>query len=238
VSQTAVIPRLASTLILLRDGGGGLEVLLVERNGTASFAAGKFVFPGGVVDDADATLAGSTAADAILRVAAIRETWEECGLLLADRAAPQTSEPQDFATLVREAKLRLSTDLLLPFAHWITPPHAPKRFDTHFFVAPAPSGQAVNADRREVVSAVWSRPGDVVAAAESERINLMFATYMNLRWLARFASTDAAMEAAQSRPIVPVMAAPIDSPQGKVFRIPEGAGYGETDVLERRFRRT
>jgi 8-oxo-dGTP pyrophosphatase MutT (NUDIX family) len=237
MSRPIATPRLASTLILLRDGDVGLEVMLVERTGTASFAAGKFVFPGGTVDAADAALAGSAEPDALLRVAAIRETWEECGLLLAEGEVPQAAPGADFGTLVRDAGLRLSVDALLPFAHWITPPHAPKRFDTHFFVAAAPRGQTACADRGEVVSAVWSRPSEVVAAAEAERINLMFATYMNLRWLAGHGSAADALAAARSRPIVAITAEPVDSAQGRVFRIPEGTGYGETHVLERRFRR-
>jgi 8-oxo-dGTP pyrophosphatase MutT (NUDIX family) len=237
VAQPAATPRLAATLILLRDDDNGLEVMLVERTGTASFAAGKFVFPGGTVDAADAGLATSDAADAVLRVAAIRETWEECGLLLAEGTVPPVSPGADFGALVRDAGLRLSVDALLPFAHWITPPHAPKRFDTHFFVAPAPHGQTACADRGEVVSAVWSRPSAIVEAAESERINLMFATYMNLRWLARHASAADALAAARHRPIVAVTAEPVEAAEGRTFRIPEAAGYGETHVLERRFRR-
>jgi 8-oxo-dGTP pyrophosphatase MutT (NUDIX family) len=237
MSGPIATPRLASTLILLRDGDAGLEVMLVERTGTASFAAGKFVFPGGTVDPADAGLAASAEPDAVLRVAAIRETWEECGLLLAEGARSQAAPGGDFGALVRGAGLRLSVDALLPFAHWITPTHAPKRFDTHFFVAAAPPDQTARADRGEVVSAVWSRPSEVVAAAEAERINLMFATYMNLRWLAAHGSAADALAAARGRPIVTITAEPLDSAEGRVFRIPEGAGYGETHVLERRFRR-
>ena len=229
-----VTPRLAASLILLRDGDEGLEVLMVERTGSASYAAGKFVFPGGTVDAADAGHAGPEAA---LRVAAIRETYEECGLLLADPVPVTVAPAPDFATLLQSAGCRLVTDHLVPFAHWITPPHPPKRFDTHFFLAPAPADQTATADLREVVSAAWLRPGAVVAAAESAKLNLMFATYMNLRWLARRDTVAAALAAARTRPIVTVIPEPADSPEGRVFRIPEAAAYGETDVLEQRFRR-
>lgn len=230
-----VTPRLAASLILLRDAADGPEVLMVERTGSASYAAGKFVFPGGTVDAADAAPAGP---DGALRVAAIRETYEECGLLLAEPAPVRSAPEQDFATLVQSAGCALATQSLVPFAHWITPPHLPKRFDTHFFLAPAPADQMVTADLREVVSAAWLRPQAVVAAAEAAELNLMFATYMNLRWLARHGTAAAALAAARVRPIVTVIPEPADSPQGRVFRIPEAAAYGETDVLEHRFRRS
>ncbi|WP_300303387.1 NUDIX domain-containing protein [Ferrovibrio sp.] len=230
-----VTPRLAASLILLRDAAAGPEVLMVERTGSASYAAGKFVFPGGTVDAADAALSGPEAA---LRIAAIRETYEECGLLLAEPAPVRSGPDQDFATLVQRTGCALATQSLVPFAHWITPPHLPKRFDTHFFLAPAPADQTATADLREVVSAAWLPPQAVVAAAEAAELNLMFATYMNLRWLARHDSVASALAAAQVRPIVTVIPEPADSPQGRVFRIPEAAAYGETDVLEHRFRRS
>lgn len=229
-----VVPRLAASLILLRDGAGGLEVMMVERTGKASYAAGKFVFPGGTVDAADAAPGGPGAA---LRVAAIRETYEECGLLLADPVPVMPAPAPDFTALLRSTGCRPATHRLVPFAHWITPTHLPKRFDTHFFLAPAPADQTATADLREVVSVAWLRPGAVVAAAEAAELNLMFATYMNLRWLARHDTVAAALVAARARPIVTVIPEPADSPDGRVFRIPEAAAYGETDVLEQRFRR-
>jgi len=236
-ATTPVTPRLAASLILLRDGTDGLEVMMVERTGSADYAAGKFVFPGGTVDAGDAELAGSEAADAALRVAAIRETYEECGLLLADAIPVGAAPAHDFAQLLQNG-CRLAMDVLVPFAHWITPPQMPKRFDTHFFLAPAPMDQVAAADLREVVSAAWVRPGAVVAAAEAAELNLMFATYMNLRWLARFGSVQAALAAAQARPIVTVIPEPADSPDGRIFRIPEAAAYGESAILEHRFRRS
>ncbi|MBS4046035.1 NUDIX domain-containing protein [Ferrovibrio sp.] len=237
MSSAVAVPRLAASLILLRDGADSTEVMMVERTGSASFAAGKFVFPGGAVDAADATLATGNAADATLRVTAIRETYEECGLLLAEPEPEAVAPAADFQTLLRKGGFALATDRLVPFAHWITPPHLPKRFDTHFFLARGPSRQAAAADLREVMSAAWLRPSAVVAAAEACELNLMFATYMNLRWLARYNTVTAALAAARERPIVTVVPEPSDSPEGRLFRIPEAAAYGETAVLENRFRR-
>ena len=238
MSQIIVTPRLAATLILLQDTTQGLEVMLVERSGKASFAAGKFVFPGGAVDAGDTFLDNSGLSDGALRVAAIRETYEECGLLLADIHGQFPDPTADFSSIVKNSQLHLQTQTLVPFAHWITPPQSPKRFDTHFFIAAAPAGQLPVADRKEVMSAVWSNPISVVEQAESEEINLMFATYMTLRWLTAFTSADQALVAARQRQIVTVIAESSDSSEGRILKIPAAAGFGETEVLEKRFRRT
>jgi len=238
MSQIIVTPRLAATLILLQDTTQGLEVMLVERSGKASFAAGKFVFPGGAVDAGDTFLDNSGLSDGALRVAAIRETYEECRLLLADIHGQLPDPNADFSSIVKNSQLHLQTQTLVPFAHWITPPQSPKRFDTHFFIAAAPAGQLPVADRKEVMSAVWSNPISVVEQAESEEINLMFATYMTLRWLTAFTSADQALVAARQRQIVTVIAESSDSSEGRILKIPEAAGFGETEVLEKRFRRT
>jgi len=238
MSQIIVTPRLAATLILLQDTTQGLEVMLVERSGKASFAAGKFVFPGGAVDAGDTFLDNSGLSDGALRVAAIRETYEECGLLLADIHGQFPDPTADFFSIVKNSQIHLQTQTLVPFAHWITPPQSPKRFDTHFFIAAAPAGQLPVADRKEVMSAVWSNPISVVEQAESEEINLMFATYMTLRWLTAFTSADQALVAARQRQIVTVIAESSDSSEGRILKIPAAAGFGETEVLEKRFRRT
>ncbi len=212
--------------------------MLVERSGKASFAAGKFVFPGGAVDAGDTFLDNSGLSDGALRVAAIRETYEECGLLLADIHGQFPDPTADFFSIVKNSQIHLQTQTLVPFAHWITPPQSPKRFDTHFFIAAAPAGQLPVADRKEVMSAVWSNPISVVEQAESEEINLMFATYMTLRWLTAFTSADQALFAARQRQIVTVIAESSDSSEGRILKIPAAAGFGETEVLEKRFRRT
>jgi 8-oxo-dGTP pyrophosphatase MutT (NUDIX family) len=256
-SSPVATPRLAASLILLRDGERGLEVMMVERAGTASFAAGAFVFPGGRVDETDAELVAIAGAgratpasapadaamtkaalpDAALRMAAIRETFEECGLLLVESAADGAgASSADFAAMVRSQGVRPALQALVPFAHWITPPHLPKRFDTHFFIAAGPRDQVAVADQGEVMSAAWLKPGDLTAAAEAGRINLMFATYMNLGWLARHETVEGALSAARQRRIATVVPEPVKGPEGRLFRIPEAAGYGETEVLERRFR--
>ena len=157
-------PRPASTIMLLRDGPAGLEAFMVVRHHQIDFASGALVFPGGRMEATDAELAGSLfGVDPLapFKVAAIREAFEECGVLMArppgedglvppgrvenlDRAAP-------FAELLARENLAPAIDCLVPFAHWITPAFLPKRFDTHFFLALAPAGHALAHDGREAV---------------------------------------------------------------------------------------
>ena len=237
-------PRQAATLLLLRDGADGLEVLMTSRHEAAGFAAGALVFPGGKVEPTDGALAaccaGAAALDAValvLRVAAIRETFEECGILLAREAGALLSAAALAALLARHGKsaagfaalaagLELATDHLVPYAHWITPVDQPKRFDTHFFLAPAAPGQIAVHDGREAVDAVWTTPRAALAGADAGRIKLVFATRMNLVKLARSATVAAALAASRTEAIVTVTPVIENTDTGRFIRIPEAAGYG------------
>ena len=244
-TPTPVTPRLAATLLLLRDGSDGLEVLMISRHEEAGFAAGALVFPGGKVDPVDAALAahcpasGLDPAALVLRIAAIRETFEECGILLARNAgallsaerlaallARHVTTDAGFATLVAAAGLELATDDLVPYAHWITPVDRPKRFDTHFFLAPAAHDQIAVHDGREAVDAVWTTPQAVLAGADAARIKLVFATRMNLVKLARSRNVAEAIAAARNAPIVTVTPVIEKTGAGPFINIPEAAGYG------------
>jgi 8-oxo-dGTP pyrophosphatase MutT (NUDIX family) len=252
-----VIPRPASTVLLLRDGPSGLEVLRVTRNVASDFASGALVFPGGRVDAPDgeaATLAccravaGADAAAMAFRVAGIRESFEEARVLLArpkgsDRLlsagaldvleaklGARLGRAPHFQDLVASGEIELATDLLVPFAHWITPVGPPKRFDTHFFLAPAPADQVAAHDGREAVDTLWIAPQKAVAEADAKRVTLVFATRMNLVKLARSADLAAALAAANGAVIVTVSPELVDSPEGPLLRIPEAAGYGLTEM--------
>ena len=250
-----VIPRPASTLLLLRDGADGIEVLMTARHEEAGFAAGALVFPGGKLDAADAELrpfcADAAGLDDIalsFRAAAIRETFEECGILLVRhkgsasllsaaelgelrRRHQEAAEATRFAALVTAAGLELATDTLVPFAHWITPRDRPKRFDTHFFAAPAPADQVAVHDGREAVETVWAKPATTVEVGDRGAAKLVFATRMNLVKLARSRSVAEALAAASREPIVTVCPEIVRSPAGPAIRIPEEAGYGLTEML-------
>jgi 8-oxo-dGTP pyrophosphatase MutT (NUDIX family) len=241
----------AATLMLLRDGPGGLEVLMMGRHDAAGFAAGAMVFPGGKLDAGDRDLlsvsAGTGALDEFartLRIAAIRETFEECGLLLA-RAAPggallsqaaltallaANADAKSFPALVTRARLELATDLLVPFAHWITPADRPKRFNTHFFLAPAPGDQVAQHDGHEAVETRWLTPQGAIDAADRGQLKLVMATRMNLMKLARWHTIAAALEAARKSPVVTVEPTVAQTPAGLVFRIPAAADYGITEM--------
>lgn len=246
--------RPAATVMLLRDGPSGLEVFMVVRHHEIDFASGALVFPGGRLDAADFELAadpvlralgpdGDTTATAF-RVAAIRETYEECGILLARaRGRVETITPErlaaldagrPFAELLRCEDLVPALDLLVPFAHWITPEVAPKRFDTHFFVTAVPSDQAGKHDGREAVDSTWISPQQALQDAKSGRYTLVFATERNLWKLSQFASVAVALDAARASRIVTVMPELVGSESGRVLKVPAAAGYGgEAFPIER-----
>ncbi|HWI26331.1 MAG TPA: NUDIX hydrolase [Stellaceae bacterium] len=253
----SIEPRPAATVLLLRDGDAGLEVLMVTRNVASDFASGALVFPGGRVDAADAEpemlarcreVAGVSERSLAFRVAAVRETFEEAHVLLAhprgeDRLLSaeqlaslerdigrQLGRGAEFADLVRSGEIELATDRLVPFAHWITPVGPPKRFDTHFFLARAPLDQVAAHDGREAVEAVWIAPHHAIAESEARRVTLVFATRMNLIKLDRSVTTADALDAARVDAIVTVCPELVDAPEGKLLRIPAAAGYGITEM--------
>jgi 8-oxo-dGTP pyrophosphatase MutT (NUDIX family) len=221
--------RPASTVLLLRDGAQGLEVFMVVRHHEIDFASGALVFPGGRVEPSDAVLAGGDASGAF-RVAAIRETWEECGVLLAAPGTPPAADG-DFAAMLAARGLVPDAGGLAHFAHWITPLPIPKRFDTHFFLAAAPADQDAVHDGHEAVDSVWIRPADALDAAEAGARKVVFPTRLNLVKLARHASVAEAFAAAQARPVVTVMPQMRMTDAGRVLRIPAEADYGGEEFL-------
>ena len=216
VKPPAVVPAPAATLVLLRDHpDDGLQILLMRRHEKSKFAAGDFAFPGGklhVGDDPDDAAAwcvgldGGRAAAALdlpeprqalaYWIGAIRETFEEVGLLLATdgtggsprldparameyrRACQQDNRA--FWTMVKGEGLRLATDRLVYFAHWITPEDQPLRFDTRFFAALAPTDQEPALDGREVTAIRWITPGAALAAVRRKEITARPVTLRNL----------------------------------------------------------
>jgi 8-oxo-dGTP pyrophosphatase MutT (NUDIX family) len=231
--------------MLLRDGADGLEVFMVVRHHQIDFASGALVFPGGSMEDGDRTIAqsvhcaqpaGLDATARSFRVAALRESFEECGILLARPAgaseliAAERLRPIDretpLADILRRENLVLAVDLLAPFAHWITPPFMPKRFDTHFFLAAAPPDQAMAHDGREAVDSVWIAPRAALEDGKRGRFTIVFATERNLWKLARFADVRSALAAAQAESVVTVMPERIAAGEGFALKIPAAAGYG------------
>lgn len=240
--------RPAATILLLRDQPA-FEVLMVKRHHQIDFAAGALVFPGGKSHAGDhdpawadhATGWESIGEDgAPLRVAALREAYEEAGVLLArdargglyageaaiDVRAAVAEDRLAFLDVVRDLGLKLDLAALTLFARWITPPLTAKRFDTWFYAAHAPLAQLAICDGHEAVDAEWIAPGEALDLAASGQRKVIFPTRMNLRLLAQSANAAAAIETARARPLVTV------EPwvEGASLRIQPDAGYG--DVAE------
>lgn len=252
--------RTASTVLLLREVAGGMEIFMVQRNREIEFSSGALVFPGGSMDPNDREIAADLAlvADrggldidtAAIRIGGIRETFEESGILLARprgssslvsaaQAAELGSQREaldqgkvKFADILREYDLTPAIDLLALFAHWITPVNLPKRFDTHFLLALAPPDQIGKHDGRESVDSVWLSPRAALEAAESGRYNLPFPTIRNLIKLHKLGTAQAAMDFARATPVVTVVPEVSRNANGTTrLRIPLEAGY-DGDVFD------
>ncbi|HEY5110163.1 MAG TPA: hypothetical protein VII96_11195 [Acidimicrobiales bacterium] len=247
----AVPLRDAATVMLIRDarddeGRPAVEVCMLRRNLASEFVAGAYVFPGGSVDpedrgdaaeelcrglsDAEASeLLGIDSGGLAFWVAALRECFEEAGVLLAqplDAADGtdllDTSDPAERArfeahrleinerrtgllSVCRIEGLVLAADTVHYVSHWITPELAPKRFDTRFFVTAAPSGQVAHHDEGETIATIWVRPADALARFEAGEIELLPPTIDNLEKLAVHASTEAVMAWAREVTDIPTI---------------------------------
>lgn len=240
VSSQTVVPKPAATVLLVRDdphparGRPPLQVFLQRRVAGMAFAGGMTVFPGGGVDVADRVDAhmwhgpgpavwgerlGCTAdlAGALVQ-AAVRETFEECGVLLAGPGTP----PVDITTLQHEraelvarrrtlgqvladADLRLRSDLLHAWARWVTPPGSPKRYDTAFFVALVPDGQEADARTSEAVEAAWWHPAVALEHWHRGDLQLMAPTFRTLHEIAGHPDSAAVLAVAAHRVVRAVM---------------------------------
>ena len=206
--------RPAATVLLLRDTPAGIEVLMTRRSLTASFAPGAYVFPGGGIDAADQTAHSQstrrpTQSDLHLTqaIAAIRESFEELGVLLARHADGRWADTADIAALDRKAPfatqcaergLTLAADQVFVLAHWITDRDLPRRFDVPFLVARMPEGQTPVADEAEQFEPVWVRPADALARHKAGSFFIIFPTIRTLERLQAYATVDAVLSACAS----------------------------------------
>ncbi|HEV2608627.1 MAG TPA: MBL fold metallo-hydrolase [Noviherbaspirillum sp.] len=241
MKDVPVAPRPAATLILVRDSPQGPETFMMQRTHKAAFVPGGYVFPGGALDAADtdayfanchagmndaiaSSLLGVEAGGLAYLVAAIRECFEESGLLLArDRGgemvklAGQPEEPEyavlrkqlaaaerDFADVCRSRHLVPAFDSLAYFAHWITPAGVPRRFDTRFFLAVAPESQTPAHDDGETIAHEWLRPADALSRHRAGELDMMFATVKTLELLGRFDNVQDLLQHVRSVQSVPV----------------------------------
>lgn len=255
MSNPSLIP--AATILLVRDAGA-LEVLMVERHHQIDFVPGALVFPGGKTGKEDSNPAWAAHCDGFdsdpdhlaLRICAIREAFEESGVLLARPAARRgVGRPlavaadtapivglreaidkgeASFLETISGAGLVLALDALVRFAHWITPQGMPKRFDTHFYIAETPAEQLAACDGREAVDACWIKPADALADNEAGRRKIIFPTRLNVELLAQSSSVKDAIAAAAARRIVTVEPVIVRDGDGMVLTIPAEAGYAVT----------
>lgn len=249
-SDTVDTPPLpAATVMMLRNSPSGLEVFMLKRHGASDVLGGAYVFPGGKVDPQDqhidvqqhldqppeamhlalneAETDPQTAAG--LYVAAVREVFEESGVLFALQGeGKQPSEAAlsgstDFAQRLAEHALRLQTQALQPWSRWVTPRMPSmmrKRFDTRFFVAIAPSDQTARHDNQETVESIWMSPRQALAQYWEGGIEMAPPQIMSLAHLARYASAEAALAAARARPPAVIRPEPHDREGTRVLCYP------------------
>lgn len=268
----AATARDAATIMLVRDGaapGGALEVCMLRRHLDSDFIGGAYVFPGGKVDDDDrSTAAGhactgrddAEASDLLgvdsgglaFWVAALRECFEEAGVLLAypdgssagsdlvdmgdpvdrrrlaARRAELNAAKVGFLELLRSEGLSLAVDRVHYFSHWITPEPSPKRYDTRFFVAALPPNQVPVHDDFETVDTVWVQPSEALARAAAGEFDLIFPTMKNLEAISRFATSAELLAAAAAVERVPtVLPRVVADHRGFRILLPGDPGYEE-----------
>lgn len=253
--------RHAATVVLLRDGDAGIEAYLLRRLGSMAFAGGMYVFPGGSVDprdgDADIAWEGPTATEwaaplsaderlaRALVAAAVRETFEESGVLLAGPSRDHVTRVEDardhwaheqaalldrsssMAEVLARNGLVLRADLLRPWAHWVTPEIEPKRFDTRFFVAALPEGQTPVHFGGESDHSEWVLPRVAVERHAAGELGMLPPTVFTLAELGAYDTVAAVMDAATRRDVKRVLPKIVVSGDDVLLLLPGDPGYPE-----------
>ncbi len=264
VQSHPATPRPAATVVLLRDSADGVEVFMLRRDPALTFGGGAYVFPGGSVDAADRSprtqrlVEGHDDARASARlgldsgglaywIAAIRECYEEAGVLLARDArgvllgsgtehdaelelARQRliSGGDGFAAFCEERRIALAAGELSYLSHWITPEAAPKRFDTRFFVASAPPGQVARACQQETIAHCWIRPEAALERGRAGAMQLMFPTRKTLESLSGYGSVAALVDEIRARADVPAIKPRVVRTSGGIrILLPGEPGYDD-----------
>lgn len=231
----------AATLVVWRDPVPGdaktSQILVVERSATMAFAAGAIVFPGGRVDAADQAMADAMGRpNDAAKITAIRETIEETAVIPSLRGADDPAlgselqrallEGCDFADMLARYRLEPDLDALTPFARWMPAFKQPRKFDTMFFLAPAPVGDwQPNPQPGECVAAEWAAPSDLLARIDRGDASAIFPTKRNLERLAKHAALSSALSDAQIHPLDTIIPWIEEIDGVRHVRIPEGRGY-------------
>lgn len=262
-----LVPLPAATVTLVRDSLSGPEVLMMQRNLKSKFVPGAYIFPGGALDAEDdapalqALCAGVADAEAnrMLGIpggglaywaAAIRESFEEAGVLVAydgEKRVIALDDPaqaekfrrhrhvlnageRSFIDIMREEGLTLAADQLVYFSHWITPVSAPRRYDTRFFIAAAPPAQEPLHDNHETISHLWVRPAEALDRYRNNQFTMRLPTIRTLEELAAYDSVSTLLHAMRHKK-------DIDSHLPRLNRdghylVPGDAGYDDTKSVE------
>ncbi len=260
----------ASTVVLLRNEGQGLEVFLVRRHDAVAFMGGAHVFAGGRVEPSDADARWLTITDGIplatdlmpdvtidaavaFHVAAVRETFEEAGVLLArdtegemvslanwdetellrQRHAIATDSTRLFE-LVQSRRWRLAADAIIYFAHWVTPAIEARRFDTQFFLAAVPAGQVPSHDAAETTDGVWLRPGDAITRCRAGTLALPPPTWTTLRWLEPFSDVGSALAWGRQQRIPRIEPGFVQQGETRIVTLPGDATMPAVEGFEAR----
>jgi 8-oxo-dGTP pyrophosphatase MutT (NUDIX family) len=250
--RTPVLPVDAATVILLREApaaDGGWELFMVRRHARSEFAADVFVFPGGKIDEADRRRLDSSWLDCewpndapdepAFRVGAIRELFEEAGVLLAAQSPAAAFRADaleafrrrlrageiDLWEVARAAGLKLAVSALHPFARWITPEGMPRRYDTWFYLARFPVGQSPWHDEVETVDSLWITPREALRRAEVGDFPLVFVTEHHLRRMARYDSIDDLIGSVREGDFQSVTPRVVERAGELVFVLPGEPGY-------------
>jgi 8-oxo-dGTP pyrophosphatase MutT (NUDIX family) len=275
--ETHSAPKDSATVILVRRGQGKTpEVFLARRHDSQSFMAGVYVFPGGQLEASDADIAETkllSVSDGFqphtllqdskltrdmalgFYICAIRETFEETGVLFARNASdnsidfgnaiiqarfaayrqPLNEGKITLAEIIRQESLVVMPELLTPYSHWITPEIVPQRFSTRFFLAEFPHGQKVVTDKDELTSSLWVTPGEALQMYTAGKISMMPPTLKTLEEMAEFCAMDELFAAARNRKIYPVLPQPMKGglklphdPEYSIERYKQLARPGET----------
>jgi 8-oxo-dGTP pyrophosphatase MutT (NUDIX family) len=254
IARTPKVPRPAATVTLVRDTPQGFEVLMMQRNFQSVFVPGAYVFPGGAVDSADSSseiaelCIGMDDAQASQKlgiasgglaywVAAIRESFEEAGILLACNARGEIVTLDDsvraerfhayrsrvehgehpLSDMLKDEGLRLPLQQMTYFSHWITPPTAPRRYDTRFFIAAAPAAQQSLHDNRETIDHVWIRPAQALDQYRQNQFEMRTPTVHTLKLFAEHDNVASLIQRMQALGDVPVMAPRINADGRRVL---------------------
>jgi 8-oxo-dGTP pyrophosphatase MutT (NUDIX family) len=263
-SAPAAVPRDAATVVLLRDAADhGVEAFVLERPATMAFAAGMVVFPGGAVDPRDGdevpfhgpdpaswatVLTAEPRLARALVCAAVRETFEEVGVLLAGTGGDDVVALDDdpgrwwaeqaalldrtasMSEVLRRGTLVLRSDLLQPWAHWVTPELEPKRFDTRFFVAALPAGQTPVHTAGESARSEWVRPADAVARHATGELQMLPPTVLTLAELAEYSTVADVLTAARGREIKRVLPRIVVDGGDVLLLLPGEPGYPDDET--------